>query len=100
MRYDAVQPPIGCPKLAAGPFSQCQIESIVGGRAFELLRQRPSAFGKLGRTSYEGWSFGFGPRAGITVPVGDHAFFDLSGTYSIVGLERFRAVAGIGFRSF
>jgi hypothetical protein len=53
-------------------------------------------FGTLGRTGYQGWLFGFGPRAGLSVPIADTFFFDLSGMYSIVGMERFRVVAGIG----
>jgi hypothetical protein len=54
-------------------------------------------FGKLGRTEYDGWSFGLAPRLGISVPLGENAFFDLSGSYAIVGIEQARLVAGIGF---
>ena len=53
-------------------------------------------FGRVGRTQYEGWMFGFGPRAGLSFPIGKNGFLDLSGNYSIVGMERFRIVAGIG----
>lgn len=56
-------------------------------------------FGRLGRTQYGGWRFGFGPRAGLSVPLGKTAFLDLSGTYSVIGMERFRVVGGIGFWS-
>ncbi|MFO0591578.1 MAG: hypothetical protein U0441_28790 [Polyangiaceae bacterium] len=55
------------------------------------------AYGRVGRTQYEGWLFGFGPRAGLTVPLGDHAYFDVSGTYTVLGAETFRLVGGIGF---
>ncbi len=55
------------------------------------------AYGRLGRTQYEGWLFGFGPRAGLSIPLSDSAFFDLSGTYSVVGSEQFRIVGGFGF---
>jgi len=54
------------------------------------------AYGVLGRTQYEGWMFGFGPRAGLSIPIGPNGFFDVSGNYSVVGMERFRIVAGIG----
>lgn len=53
-------------------------------------------FGRLGRTEYQGWMFGFGPRAGLSIPIGSNGFLDLSGNYSVVGMERFRIVAGIG----
>lgn len=56
-------------------------------------------YGRLGRTQYDGWLFGFGPRAGLSVPLGKTAFLDASGTYSIVGMERFRVMGGIGFWS-
>jgi hypothetical protein len=56
-------------------------------------------YGKLGRTDYEGWQFGFGPRAGFSVPLGKTAFFDLSGMYGVVGIEKVRVVGGIGFWS-
>lgn len=54
-------------------------------------------YGRLGRTQYGGWLFGFGPRAGVSVPLGKAAFLDVSGTYSLVGMERVRVVGGIGF---
>ena len=54
-------------------------------------------YGRLGRTQYEGWLFGFGPRAGLSIPLSDSAFFDVAGTYSITGSERFRVTAGFGF---
>lgn len=56
-------------------------------------------YGRLGRTQYSGWLFGFGPRAGVSIPLGENAFFDVSGTYSLVGMERVRVVGGIGFWS-
>lgn len=56
-------------------------------------------FGKLGRTEYQGWLFGFGPRAGLSVSLGKNAFFDVSGMYSVMGVEKFRMVGGLGFWS-
>ncbi|MBK8259009.1 MAG: hypothetical protein IPK82_40915 [Polyangiaceae bacterium] len=56
-------------------------------------------FGRLGRSDYNAWKFGFGPRVGASIPLGDTAFLDFSGTYSIVGMERFRVMGGIGFWS-
>lgn len=53
-------------------------------------------FGTVGRTQYEGWLFGFGPRAGLAIPLGENGFFDVSGTYSLVGMEQVRIVAGLG----
>lgn len=56
-------------------------------------------YGRLGRTEYEGWMFGFGPRAGLSIPIGSNGFFDVSGNYSVVGMETFRVVAGLGIWS-
>jgi hypothetical protein len=53
-------------------------------------------FGRLGRTEYSGWQFGFGPRAGLVIPIGKSGYFDLSGTYGVAGMERFRIAGGIG----
>ncbi len=56
-------------------------------------------YGELARTSYSGGAFGIGPRGGLSVGLSRHVFADASVMYSIVGLERLRVTAGIGFRT-
>ena len=54
-------------------------------------------YGRLGRTQYEGWLFGFGPRLGVSVPLGDAVYFDVSATYQVIGTETLRVTSGLGF---
>lgn len=54
-------------------------------------------YGRLGRTQYEAWLFGFGPRLGVSVPLGGSAYFDVSATYQVIGTETLRVTSGIGF---
>ncbi len=55
-------------------------------------------YGTPETTRYGGWMFGTGPRVGVSVPLSKLAFIDVSGMYSVVGMEQFRVVAGIGLR--
>lgn len=53
-------------------------------------------YGVLGSTPYDGLSFGLGPRAGVTIPLGTYFFIDLSAYGSPIGVEKFASTLGIG----
>lgn len=84
-------------EMLRGPFRPyLDLVGSWNGVALNIDLKHPD-YGQLGRTGYQGWLFGFGPRAGFSIPLGETAFLDLSGTYSFVGMERFRIAGGIGF---
>jgi len=60
------------------------------------LQLRSADYGFVGSTPYASVSFGFGPRVGLLVPLGERAFIDVSGTYQLVGPWRVGGWAGLG----
>jgi hypothetical protein len=60
------------------------------------LKLHYDPLGDLGSTTYNAYSFGIGPRAGVMIPMGSDVFIDVGAYGNLFGLERVGGYAGIG----
>jgi hypothetical protein len=54
------------------------------------------SYGFLGESYYNAYSFGIGPRIGVSIPLNSAFFVDLSGYYGFTGAEGGGVVLGLG----